>query len=189
MIYHLVTPLKDADVLKLRAGDQVFLSGVVYTGRDAAHKRMVELVEQGKPLPFDVMDQVIYYVGPTPSKPGAVFGSGGPTTAGRMDAYAPLLLSLGLRGMIGKGYRQQSVKDAIVENKGVYFGAIGGAGAYISQCVESCEIIAFDDLGPEAIRKLVVKDFPLTVIIDSEGHDLYEIGRENYLKEHNNGDS
>lgn len=189
MIYHLTTPLTKADAMMLKAGDQVFLSGVLYTGRDAAHKRMVELLQQGKPLPFDVKDQVIYYVGPTPSKPGAVFGSGGPTTAGRMDAYTPLMLSLGLRGMIGKGYRNQDVKIAMKEYAGIYFGAIGGAGAYISQCVQSCEIIAFDDLGPEAIRQLIVKDFPLTVVIDCEGNDLYEIGRKNYLKEHNNVNS
>lgn len=189
MIYHFTTPLTKEDVQKLKAGDQVFLSGVLYTGRDAAHKRMVELIQKNKPLPFDVMDQVIYYVGPTPSKPGAVFGSGGPTTAGRMDAYAPTMLSLGLRGMIGKGYRNLAVKEAMKLYTGVYFGAIGGAGAYIGQCVQSCEIIAFEDLGPEAIRKLIVKDFPLTVVIDCEGHDLYEMGRENYLKEHNNVNS
>ena len=177
----LETPLTIEKVKDLKAGDQVLLSGVIYTGRDAAHKRLVELVKNNQPLPFDPYNQVIYFVGPTPTKPGSVFGSGGPTTSGRMDAYSPTMLSLGLRGMIGKGRRNQKVKDAIVKYQGVYFGAIGGAGAYISDCIKSCEIIAFDDLGPEAIRKLVVKDFPVTVIIDSDGNDLYEIGRENYL--------
>ncbi len=187
MMKTITTPLTRDDALLLHAGDQVLLTGIIYTGRDAAHKRLAALVEEGKDLPFDVKDQVIYYVGPTPAKPGAVFGSGGPTTSGRMDAYAPTMLSLGLRGMIGKGYRNQAVKEAMMAYQGVYFGAIGGAGAYIGKCVESCEVIAFDDLGPEAIRKLYVKDLPLTVIIDAYGKDLYEIGRENYLKEHNYG--
>lgn len=179
---HLTTPFDEKKAVSLKAGDQVLLSGTIYTGRDAAHKRLVQMIEKGEKLPFDVNNQIIYFVGPTPSKPGAVFGSGGPTTSGRMDAYSPLLLSLGLRGMIGKGYRNQAVKDAIIKYKGVYFGAIGGAGAYISKCIQSCEVIAFEDLGPEAIRKLEVKDLSLTVIIDSEGNDLYEIGRRNYLK-------
>ena len=183
MIKSITTPFTKEDALSLKAGDQILLSGIIYTGRDAAHKRMVQLIQEGKPLPFDPQDQVIYYVGPTPAKPEAVFGSGGPTTSGRMDAYAPTMLSLGLRGMIGKGYRNQDVKDAIQKHHGIYFGAIGGAGAYIGKCVQSCEVIAFDDLGTEAIHKLVVKDFPLTVIIDCDGHDLYEIGREKYLKE------
>ena len=181
MIKRITTPFCAKDALQLHAGDQVLLSGVIYTGRDAAHKRMIELLNQGQELPFDVNNQMIYYVGPTPTKPGRVFGSGGPTTSGRMDAYAPTMLSLGLRGMIGKGYRNDEVKTALQQYQGVYFGAIGGAGAYISQCVESCEIIAFEDLGPEAIRRLVVKDFPLTVICDAYGNDLYEIGRKNYL--------
>lgn len=185
----MTTPLTLQQVQDLQAGDQVLLSGVIYTARDAAHKRLLALIENGESLPFDMHDQVIYYVGPTPAKPGQVFGSGGPTTAGRMDAYAPTLMKLGLRGMIGKGYRQQPVKDAIQTYQSVYFGAIGGAGAYISQCVESSEIIAFEDLGPEAIRRLVVKDFPLTVIVDSQGHDLYEIGRKQYLKEHSYANS
>ena len=142
---------------------------------------MIEFIEEGIELPFDVQDQIIYYVGPTPARPGSIFGSGGPTTSGRMDAYTPTMLSMGLRGMIGKGYRNQAVKEAMKEYGGVYFGAIGGAGAYISRCIQSCEVIAFEDLGPEAIRKLYVKDFPLTVIIDTFGNDLYEIGRKNYL--------
>lgn len=188
MIKRITTPFTKEDALSLKAGDQVLLSGTIYTGRDAAHKRLTTLISQKKPLPFDVMDQIIYYVGPTPAKPGHVFGSGGPTTSGRMDAYAPTMLSLGLRGMIGKGYRNQDVKQAMIDYSGVYFGAIGGAGAYIGQCVESCEVIAFDDLGPEAIRKLVVKDFPLTVIIDAYGNDLYEIGRNDYLGGRKNGE-
>lgn len=187
MINRVTTPFTKEDAQTLKVGDQVLLTGVIYTGRDAAHKRLVKMVEEGQELPFDVENQIIYYVGPTPSKPGHVFGSGGPTTSGRMDAYAPIMLSLGLRGMIGKGYRQQAVKDAMIEHSGVYFGAIGGAGAYIGECVESCEIIAFEDLGPEAIRKLYVKDLPLTVVIDTLGNDLYEIGRKQYLKEKNNG--
>ena len=179
----LTTPFDEKKALSLKAGDSVLLSGIIYTGRDAAHKRLAEMVKNNQKLPFDVENQIIYFVGPTPAKPGQVFGSGGPTTSGRMDAYSPTMLSLGLRGMIGKGYRNQNVKDAIIEYKGVYFGAIGGAGAYIGKCIKSCEIIAFDDLGPEAIRKLEVVDLPLTVIIDSHGNDLYEIGRKAYLEE------
>lgn len=177
----LTTPLTVEKIKQLHAGDEVMLSGIVYTGRDAAHKRLMNLIEEGKELPFPLMDQVIFYVGPTPSKPGKVFGSGGPTTSGRMDAYAPTLIKLGLRSMIGKGYRLQSVKDAIVENNGVYFGAIGGAGALMSNCIKKCEIIAFDDLGPEAIRRLEVEDMPLVVIIDSYGNDQYILGRNDYL--------
>lgn len=180
MIY-LDTPLTVDKIKQLKAGDEVFLSGTIYTGRDAAHKRLMALLDEGKELPFDIKDQTIFYVGPTPSKPGMVFGSGGPTTSGRMDAYSPRLISLGLHAMIGKGYRNDQVKKAIVEYNGVYFGAIGGAGAMMSSCIEECEIIAFDDLGPEAIRKLKVKNMPLVVVIDSFGNDLYEIGRQNYL--------
>ena len=158
------------------------LSGVIYTGRDAAHKRLMTLIEEGKELPFPLKDQVIFYVGPTPSKPGEIFGSGGPTTSGRMDAFAQMLIKMGLRSMIGKGYRQASVKEAIVENNGIYFGAIGGAGAMMSNCIKKCEIIAFDDLGPEAIRRLEVENMPLVVvIIDSDGNDQYILGREDYL--------
>ena len=160
---HLTTPFDEKKAKSLKAGDSVLLSGIIYTGRDAAHKRLVEMVNENKELPFDVNNQIIYFVGPTPAKPGAVFGSGGPTTSGRMDAYSPTMLSLGMRGMIGKGYRNQEVKEAIQKYKGVYFGAIGGAGAYIGKCIESCEVIAFDDLGPEAIRKSVVKQSSLTV--------------------------
>lgn len=177
----LTTPLTVDKIKQLHAGDEVLLSGVVYTGRDAAHKRLMTLIEEGKELPFPLENQVIFYVGPTPSKPGKVFGSGGPTTSGRMDAFAPTLIKLGLRSMIGKGYRQAEVKKAIVENSGVYFGAIGGAGALMSNCIKKCEIIAFEDLGPEAIRRLEVEEMPLVVIIDSQGNDQYILGREDYL--------
>ena len=177
----LTTPLTIEKIKQLHAGDEVMLSGTIYTGRDAAHKRLMALIDEGKELPFPLLDQVIFYVGPTPSKPGQVFGSGGPTTSGRMDAFAPTLIKLGLRSMIGKGYRLDTVKEAIIENNGIYFGAIGGAGAMMSNCVEECEIIAFDDLGPEAIRKLKVENMPLVVVIDSYGNDQYDIGRKNYL--------
>lgn len=177
----LTTPLTVDKIKQLHAGDEVLLSGVVYTGRDAAHKRLMTLIEEGKELPFPLENQVIFYVGPTPSKPGKIFGSGGPTTSGRMDAFAPTLIKLGLRSMIGKGYRQAEVKKAIVENSGVYFGAIGGAGALMSNCIKKCEIIAFEDLGPEAIRQLEVEEMPLVVIIDSQGNDQYILGREDYL--------
>lgn len=180
MIY-LETPLTVDKIKQLKAGDEVCLSGTIYTGRDAAHKRLIALLDKNKPLPFDIKDQTIFYVGPTPSKPGTVFGSGGPTTSGRMDAYSPRLIRLGLHAMIGKGYRNDEVKKAIVQYNGIYFGAIGGAGAMMSSCIEECEVIAFDDLGPEAIRKLKVKNMPLVVVIDSHGNDLYEIGRKNYL--------
>ena len=172
----LETPLTIEKVESLRVGDQVLLSGTIYTGRDAAHKRFVEAINNNEPLPFDPYDQVIYFVGPTPTKPGHIIGSCGPTTSYRMDAYSPTMLSKGLRGMIGKGRRNYDVKEAMKQYKGVYFGAIGGAGAIIASCIKSCEIIAYEDLGPEAVRRLVVEDLPLTVVIDSEGHDLYEIG-------------
>lgn len=177
----ITTPLTSEVVASLKAGDEVLLTGIIYTGRDAAHKRLVEMVSKGEELPFDPMNAVIYYVGPTPTKPGKIFGSAGPTTSGRMDAYAPTMLSLGLRGMIGKGYRNEAVHNSIKEHTGVYFGAIGGAGAMIGKCVKTSKVIAFDDLGPEAIRELYVEDFPLTVIIDSNGNDLYELGKQMYL--------
>lgn len=177
----LTTPLTVDKIKQLHAGDEVLLSGTIYTGRDAAHKRLMSLIEEGKELPFPLENQVIFYVGPTPSKPGMVFGSGGPTTSGRMDAFAPTMIKLGLRSMIGKGYRQDAVKEAIVKYNGVYFGAIGGAGAMMSNCIKECTIIAFDDLGPEAIRRLVVEDMPLVVVIDSEGNDQYVLGRNDYL--------
>lgn len=178
----LETPLTSEKTEKLHAGDQVLLSGTIYTGRDAAHKRFVESIQNNESLPFDPYDQVIYFVGPTPTKPKHIIGSCGPTTSYRMDAYSPTMLAHGLRGMIGKGRRNEEVKQAMKQYKGVYFGAIGGAGAIIASCIQSCEIIAYEDLGPEAVRRLVVKDLPLTVVIDSEGNDLYEIGRQNYLE-------
>lgn len=178
----ITTPLTEDKIKNLRAGDQISLSGTVYTARDAAHKRLVEFVEKGEELPFEIKDACIYFVGPTPTKPGQNFGSGGPTTSGRMDKYSPILLDLGLKGMIGKGYRNDEVKRSIIKNNAIYFGAIGGTGAAISRCIKKCEIIAFEDLGPEAIRKLEVEDMQLTVIIDSIGNDLYEIGKRKYLE-------
>jgi len=173
-------PLTHEKLKGLKAGDSVLISGEIYTARDAAHKRMVEGVERGEDLPFDIKNQVIYYVGPCPAKPGQIIGSCGPTTSGRMDAYAPKLIANGLTGMIGKGLRNQAVKNAMVEYGAVYFGAIGGAGALIANCVKSEELIAYQDLGTEAIRKLKVVDFPVIVIIDANGNDYYEIGKEEY---------
>lgn len=164
----------------LHAGDQVLLSGTIYTSRDAGHKRMCEALTRGEELPFDPTDATIYYVGPTPAKPGQVIGSAGPTTSGRMDAYAPVMMSVGARGMIGKGARLPEVVDAIREYEGTYFGAIGGAGALLAKSIKSCELIAYEDLGAEALRKLEVVDMPLVVIIDSQGNNLYEQGREAY---------
>lgn len=181
----LTTPLTEEKTKNLKAGDSVLLSGVLYTGRDAAHKRLIDLLDQGKELPINVKDEVIYYVGPSPAKPGMVIGSAGPTTSYRMDPYAPRLLDLGLKGMIGKGARNQEVIDAIVRNKAVYFGAIGGAAALIGKSIVSSEIIAYEDLGAEAIRKIEVKDMPLVVIIDSEGTNLYETGKKEYLNSQN----
>lgn len=174
-------PLTEEKVIGLKAGDTVLLSGVLYTGRDAAHKRLCELIEAGKELPIEVKDQVIYYVGPTPAKPGNAFGSGGPTTSYRMDPYAPMLLDLGLRGMIGKGLRSKEVIESMVKNKAVYFGAIGGAAALIGKSVVKSEVVCYGDLGAEAIRRIEVKDFPVVVVIDSEGNNLYEQGQAAYL--------
>ncbi|NLU51985.1 MAG: Fe-S-containing hydro-lyase [Clostridiaceae bacterium] len=176
----LVTPLDDDIIRELKAGDEVYISGVLYTARDAAHKRMIELIEKGEPLPFDVKGQVIYYVGPCPAREGKVIGSAGPTTSGRMDAYAPKLIELGLKGMIGKGLRSKQVTEAIKKYGSVYFGAIGGAGALISSCIKKEEIIAFEDLGTEAIRRIEVENMPCIVIIDVEGRDLYREGRLKY---------
>ncbi|TCS83574.1 Fe-S-containing hydro-lyase [Tepidibacillus fermentans] len=177
---HITTPVSAEEVSKLNAGDQVLISGVIYTARDAAHKRLVELVEQGKELPFDVKDQFIYFVGPTPAKPGQVIGSAGPTTSYRMDKYSPTLLDLGLRGMIGKGSRSQEVKDSMVKNKAVYLAAVGGAAALIAKTIKSAEVIAYEDLGTEAIRKLVVENFPAIVVNDVHGNDLYIQGAAKY---------
>lgn len=177
----ITTPFVKEDALKLKAGDTVLISGTIYTARDAAHARLVELLDKGEKLPIDVKDAFIYYVGPTPAKPGQVIGSAGPTTSYRMDAYAPRLLDLGLRGMIGKGKRSPEVIASMKKNGGVYFGAIGGAAALIAKRITGAEVVCYEDLGSEAIRRLTVKDFPATVIIDAAGNNLYEIGVENYL--------
>ncbi len=178
-------PLTEELARSLKAGDRVLLSGYIYTSRDAGHKRMCEALAAGEPLPIDPMNATIYYVGPTPAKPGTVIGSAGPTTSGRMDAYAPTMMSVGARGMIGKGARLPEVVDAMKKFGGVYFGAIGGAGALLAKCIKSAELIAYEDLGAEALRKLYVEDMPLMVIIDSEGNNLYELGREDYLNSKN----
>lgn len=174
-------PLTAEKTKELHCGDNVLISGVIYTGRDAAHKRFVELLEQGGELPIDVKDAVIYYVGPAPAQPGQVIGSAGPTTSYRMDAYAPALLDIGLKGMIGKGKRSPEVVDSMKKNQAVYFGAIGGAGALLAKCIKKAEVVAYEDLGAEAVRRLEVEDLPAIVVIDSEGNDLYEQGRKDYL--------
>ena len=174
-------PLTEEIAKDLKAGDRVLLTGIIYTSRDAGHKRMCETLARGEELPIDPMNATIYYVGPTPAKPGTVIGSAGPTTSGRMDAYAPTMMSVGARGMIGKGARLPEVVDAMKKYTGVYFGAIGGAGALLAKCIKSAKLIAYEDLGAEALRELYVEDMPLMVIIDSEGNNLYELGREEYL--------
>ena len=174
------TPLTDETVKGLKAGDRVLLNGVIYTGRDAAHKRLVEMMEKGEKLPLELEGQIIYYVGPCPAKPGKVIGSAGPTTSGRMDAYAPRLMEKGLKGMIGKGIRNDKVVDSIIKNNAVYFAAIGGAGALLAESIIKAKVLAFDDLGPEAVYELTVENFPVTVVIDSQGNDLYKIGKEQY---------
>ncbi len=176
-------PLSRDAARELRAGDSVLLSGVIYTARDAAHKRLCELVAEGKELPLDVKDAIIYFVGPTPAKPGQAIGSAGPTTSYRMDAYSPTLIKEGLTGMIGKGKRGPEVVEAMKKHGAVYFGAIGGCGALLSKCIKKADVIAYDDLGAEAIRRLEVEDFPVIVIIDSLGNNLYESGRKAYLEE------
>ena len=182
---HITLPLTEELAKTLRAGDQVYLTGTVYTSRDAGHKRMCEALARGDQLPFDPMDATIYYVGPAPAKPGQVIGSAGPTTSGRMDAYAPTLLSVGARGMIGKGDRLPEVVEAMKRYTGVYFGAIGGAGALLAKCIRKSELIAYEDLGAEALRRLYVEEMPLTVIIDCYGGNLYETGRAAYLAQRN----
>ena len=181
MQYNLTTPVTREDLVPLRAGDTVLLSGVVYTARDAAHKRMMELLDAGQPLPFPIEGSAVYYVGPTPERPGQIIGSAGPTTSGRMDAYSPRLLDLGQLIMIGKGKRSQTVKDAVVRSGAVYLAALGGAGALMAQSVKKLEIICWEDLGCEAVRRLEVENFPLTVILDAHGGDLYESGPAAYL--------
>lgn len=178
----LTTPLKSEDVEKLHIGDRVLLSGIIYTGRDAAHKRLVQLLHEGKALPFELQGQVIYYVGPSPPKPGKPVGAAGPTTSYRMDAYAPELIAKGLKGMIGKGARNQEVKDAMQGHKAVYFAAIGGAGALMAQSILSAEVIAYPELGPEAVRRLEVKDLPVIVANDAHGGDLYQEGAAAYAR-------
>ena len=178
---HITLPLTREEARTIKSGEQLLLSGVIYTARDAAHKRLCELVEKGEPLPFDVKNATIYYVGPTPAKPGQVIGSAGPTTSYRMDAYSPTLIREGETGMIGKGKRSEAVKQSVVQNGAVYLAAIGGAGALMANSVQSCEVIAWPDLGCEAVRRLVVRDFPLTVLLDAHGGDLYQSGPAAYL--------
>lgn len=174
------TPLTDEAVKSLKCGDRVNISGIIYTGRDAAHKIMCEAIEKGEELPVDWHGQVIYYAGPTPAKPGNVIGSCGPTTSGRMDAYSPMMMDQGLKGMIGKGPRSKEVVDAMKKHNVVYFAAVGGAAALIASSVKECEVIAYDDLGPEAVRRLKVENYPCVVVIDSEGNNLYEKGPEQF---------
>lgn len=178
----LKTPLTDQDVEKLKIGDKVLLTGVIYTGRDAAHKRLYDLILAGKELPVDIRGQVIYYVGPAPAKPGKPIGSAGPTTSYRMDAFAPKLMELGLKGMIGKGNRGSEVVEAMKKHKAVYFGATGGAGALLARSIKKAEVVAYEDLGPEAIQRMEVKDFPVVVINDTKGNDLYVEGAKKYRK-------
>lgn len=173
MDYHIKTPITN-EIENLKIGDSVYISGTIYVARDAAHKRMQEILDQGKELPFELKNNIIYYMGPSPAREGRPIGSAGPTTSGRMDRYAPTLLDLGLKGMIGKGKRSKEVKEAVIRNKAIYFAAIGGAGALLSKAIIKSEVIAFEDLGAEAILKLEVKDFPVIVVMDSMGDDLYE---------------
>ena len=182
MEYKFELPVSQAELEKLRAGDRVILSGVIYTARDAAHKRLTELMSAGGELPLELEGTAIYYAGPTPEKPGEVIGSAGPTTSGRMDPYAPMLLDAGLKMMIGKGNRSSEVIDAIVRNRAVYFAAMGGAGALMGSCVDKVDIVCYEDLGCEAIRRLEVKNMPLTVAVDSRGENIYSSGPEAYLK-------
>lgn len=176
-------PISNEDAKNLRAGDYVYITGTIYTARDAAHKRMYEALEKGESLPIDMENNIIYYMGPSPAREGRPIGSAGPTTASRMDKYAPKLLDLGLKGMIGKGKRSQEVIDAVVRNGCVYFAAVGGAGAILSKCIKTSEVVAYDDLGTEAIRKLYVEDFPSIVVIDSQGNNLYETAIKEYSNE------
>ena len=179
---HITAPINKETARSLHAGDYVYITGTMYTARDAAHKRMYEILQKGGELPVDWKDQVIYYMGPSPAREGRPIGSAGPTTASRMDKYAPHLLDLGLGAMVGKGKRSQAVIDAIVRNGSVYFAAVGGAGALLSKCITSAEVVAYDDLGTEAIRKLTVENFPAIVVIDSEGNNLYETAIKEYRK-------
>ncbi len=175
-------PLSDDDVMTLKAGDTVLINGVIYTARDAAHKKLIELMDKGEELPIDLKGQFIFYVGPTPAKPGQAIGSAGPTTSGRMDAYTPKMLEKGMKACIGKGLRSQAVKDALKENKGLYLAATGGAGALLSKKIKKSEVVAYPELGPEAIHRLEVEDFPATVVNDAYGNDLYEEGAKQYAR-------
>lgn len=177
---YIETPLTEEKIKDLKAGDYVYLSGTIYTARDAAHKRMTEGLEKGIELPFNMEDQIIYYLGPTPAREGQVIGSAGPTTSSRMDKYTPVLLERGLKGMIGKGKRSNDVISSIKKNTAVYFAAVGGAGALLSKCIKKSEVIAYDDLGTEAIRKLTVENFPVIVVVDCEGNNLYETAIKEY---------
>ena len=180
---YIKAPISDEDAKSLRAGDYVYITGTIYTARDAAHKRMYEALNEGRELPISMKNNIIYYMGPSPAREGRPIGSAGPTTASRMDKYAPALLDLGLKGMIGKGKRSKEVKDAIVRNNAVYFAAVGGAGAILSQRIKKSTVIAYDDLGTEAIRELYVEDFPVIVVIDSEGSNLYETAIKEYSRD------
>jgi fumarate hydratase subunit beta len=182
-IKEITTPLADADVESLKAGDRVRITGVLYTARDAAHGRLLPLIEKGEPLPIDVKGAIIYYTGPTPPQPGQVIGAIGPTTASRMDKFTPALLKLGLKATIGKGYRGQAVKDALKQFKGIYFGTVGGAGALLSRHIKKAEFVAYEDLGTEAIRRLEVEEFPAIVLNDCHGGDLYQDGQRQYARE------
>jgi fumarate hydratase subunit beta len=178
--HKITTPLTDEVISKLKAGDTLFISGEIYTARDSAHKKLIDALDAGEKLPFDVKGQIIYYVGPSPAKPGKVIGSAGPTTSGRMDPYTPRLLSEGLKGMIGKGLRSKEVVDSMKKNGAIYMAAVGGAAALISRTITKAEVIAYDDLGPEAVRRLEVKDFPVIVVIDKDGNNLYQSGRAEF---------
>ncbi|MCK4648424.1 Fe-S-containing hydro-lyase [bacterium] len=182
MLYRLTTPLKDSDIVKLNIGDKVLLSGVIYIARDSAHKRLIDDIRKKKRLPFNIKGGVIYYCGPSPAKPGMVIGSAGPTTSCRMDPFTPLLLEKGLKGMIGKGPRSRQVIDSIQKNKSIYFAALGGAGALISQSIKTSEVIAYKDLGPEAIRRLEVKKMPVIVINDIKGRDFYRVSQKKFKR-------
>mgnify|MGYP004536346567 CR=1 FL=1 len=179
---HITAPITKEVSASLRAGDYVYITGIIYTARDAAHKRMDEALDRGEELPIDIKDQAIYYMGPSPAREGRPIGSAGPTTASRMDKYAPRLLDLGQSAMIGKGKRTKEVLDAVVRNKAVYFAAVGGAGALLSKCIKSSEVVAYEDLGAEAIRKLEVEDFPVIVVADCEGNNLYETAIKQYQR-------
>ena len=182
---HITAPMTKETAITLTAGDYVYITGTIYTARDAAHKRMYEMLQEGKELPIDIKNNIIYYLGPTPAREGQVIGSAGPTTSSRMDKYAPTLLEMGQTGMIGKGKRSQEVIESIIKNQAVYFAAVGGAGALLSKCIKKSEVVAYEDLGTEAIRKLEVENLPVIVVIDAKGQNLYETAIEEYLKTSN----